>query len=117
MITSSSKKYLDQELKRNSDLNLQVEYGKFENGDHEIIDMIDQKEGIQDLSIEDTEYLVFVHALLKPEPKALHETRGKAIADYQNELESEWIKELKSTFDVKVNRKALNQIYKEFEIH
>ena len=114
-IRSRSKKNLEKELNRNSDLNLQIAHGKFEKGDNEIVDMIDWQEGVQELSIEETEYLVYVYEVIPPEPKLLNETRGKVIADYQNMLENNWIRELRSKYSVKINKKALNQIYEEFE--
>jgi len=39
----------------------------------------------------------------KQEPRNFEEARGQVIADYQNELEKEWIAELQKKYPVKVN--------------
>jgi peptidyl-prolyl cis-trans isomerase SurA len=44
--------------------------------------------------------------------KSLSEARGYVIADYQDQLEVEWIKELKNMYKVKVDEKVLKSITK-----
>jgi peptidyl-prolyl cis-trans isomerase SurA len=51
-----------------------------------------------------------VERLLAPAPKALNESRGPAIADYQDYLESQWVSELKSKYDVKVNEAVFKSL-------
>ena len=116
-IITSSKKSIEKLINRNSDLNLRIESGYFEKGDNEIIDMIDWKPGMYDLSIENTEYLVYVEKVIPPVEKDLSEVRGQVISDYQNYLEKEWIKKLKSKYSVNINNDALSQIYNEFRVH
>lgn len=50
-------------------------------------------------------YILNVHA--KPAPRSFTEARGLVIADYQDELERDWIKELKRKYPVHVNTAAL----------
>lgn len=45
-----------------------------------------------------------------PEPKTLEEARGFHISDYQQFLEDEWIRELRSKYRIKINKKALKNI-------
>ncbi|MDX8340385.1 peptidylprolyl isomerase [Draconibacterium sp. IB214405] len=47
---------------------------------------------------------------IDPEPKTLDEARGLFISDYQNYLEEQWLKELRSKHKVKVNKKLLKTI-------
>ena len=116
-LVSSSKKYLKKIINENTNLNLQVESGLYEKGDHEIMDLIDWRPGKHDLSIENVEYLVYVVSIIPPASKDLSEVRGQVISDYQDFLEREWIKELKGKYSVNVNDNALLKIYKEFGIH
>lgn len=42
--------------------------------------------------------------------KTIEEAKGMVVADYQNELETKWLKDLKSRYRVKVDRKVLQNI-------
>ncbi|MFT5166554.1 MAG: peptidyl-prolyl cis-trans isomerase SurA [Saprospiraceae bacterium] len=44
--------------------------------------------------------------------KELKDARGFVIADYQNNLEKEWIKELKASYSVKVDEKVFDNLIK-----
>lgn len=114
-LVSSTNNFLEKTLNEKSDLNLLVESGIFEKGSNDIVDLIEWKEGSYDLSIEDTEYYVLVSNVIPSGPKKLEEVKGRAIADYQDYLEENWIKELKSKYSVTINEKALKKIYGQFE--
>ncbi len=114
-LVSSTNNYLEKTLNEKSDLNLLVESGVFEKGSNNIVDLIEWKEGSYDLSIEDTEYYVIVSNVIPSGPKKLEEVKGKVIADYQDYLEKDWIRELKSKYSVTINEKALKKIYNQFE--
>lgn len=43
-------------------------------------------------------------------PEEMSDVRGNVIADYQNELEQSWIKELKSKYPVKINKNQLKKL-------
>ena len=116
-ILSNSKKWVEKEINGNSALTLQVESGLYEKGDEEIIDLIDWNPGSHDLSIENIEYLVFVYRVVPALNKELDEIRGQVISDYQNYLEQEWIKELRSKFNVSINEKALSKIYEQYKVN
>ena len=65
-------------------------------------------------------YLLDKHILLvweyDPErTPSIEEVKGKVISDYQTYLDVEWIKELRSKYPVKVNKKELKKLYKQFE--
>ena len=115
-VVTSSKKSLEETINKNSALTLQVESGLYQKGDHEIIDLIEWKPGIYDLSIEDQDYLVYVERIIPSANKDLIEVRGQVISDYQNFLEKEWIEELKSKYSVNINNDALSKIYKQFGV-
>ena len=50
--------------------------------------------------------------IYKPMIKTLEEARGYVIADYQDQLEKEWVKRLKAKYDVKLNDEVVNQLKK-----
>jgi peptidyl-prolyl cis-trans isomerase SurA len=50
--------------------------------------------------------------IVPPTNKDLKDARGFVIADYQNYLEKEWIKELKSNYAIKVNDKVFEALIK-----
>jgi peptidyl-prolyl cis-trans isomerase SurA len=97
------------ELNKDSQLNVTVKEGKFAKGDNEIIDSITWQPGLSD-DIKKNNAVVIVNVLkvLEPAPKTLDEAKGLITADYQNYLEKEWIRELRSKYPVKVNEDVLN---------
>lgn len=58
----------------------------------------------------ETSTFVIVKGVRSPEPKKLDEARGQITSDYQEYLESEWLKSLKEKYPVKVNQELLNRI-------
>ncbi len=65
--------------------------------------------------IEKENGLFFFHKYIQTienEPKPLNEVRGQLIADYQEYLEKEWIKELRKKYKVDVNQELFNAISK-----
>lgn len=57
-----------------------------------------------------SQYVVIqVDKVLPPTTKSLQNVKGKVINDYQAHLETAWMKELRSKFKVKVNKKALSK--------
>ena len=44
------------------------------------------------------------------QPEEAGDVRGQVTADYQNELEKEWVAQLKEKYKVKINKKVLKKI-------
>ena len=55
-------------------------------------------------------YIVNVHEILRPSEKEFTEAKGAITSDYQNYLESEWLKELKKKHKVTIYKDALYSI-------
>jgi len=87
------------------------ESGKFSKKDNHYIDSITWVPGIsKDFSVKDGIVFVNIKRVIKSEPKSLKEARGLITADYQNYLEKEWIRDLRTKYPVAVNREVLAKI-------
>ncbi len=77
---------------------------------------IDWKEGARsELIIDDKTGEATFNKILKiykPMIKTLEEARGYVIADYQDQLEKEWVKELKAKYTVTLNEEVVKQLKK-----
>ncbi len=60
-------------------------------------------------------HIVKVNALLPKTNKTFDEAKGKIISDYQNKLESDWLKALNERYVVKVNDDVLERIKHQIE--
>lgn len=109
------KKAVEEAFNQNSALAVQAEQGVFEKGDHELLEKTDWKEGVAEYQDGGRVVLIKISEVLPPKPKTLDEARGKVISDYQTKLEEDWLKELKSKYEVTVNEQTLNKIYQYFE--
>ncbi len=57
--------------------------------------------------------MVWVNEFIPAQPKKLKEIRGLVIADYQNYLEKNWVKELRGKYEFTINPEALNYLKKQ----
>ncbi len=90
---------------------LSIESGKFSKKDNSLIDTIAWTPGIsKDITVNGGIVFVNIRRILKPEPKTLNEARGLITADYQNYLEKDWIRYLRSKYPVVVNNEVLAKI-------
>lgn len=91
--------------------------GKLEEGSSKLPDTFSMNLGVSDIFEEEAHEFVIiqVHKIIEPEKKKLKETRGEVINDYQNYLESQWVKELHETYQVKVNKRNFKELKKQFE--
>lgn len=85
-----------------------IETGAWERGENQVVDYYvwngPEPEGFNSET-------VFIRGdIVGREPKTLEEARGLYISDYQKYLEEKWIKELRSKYKVKVNKKLLKTI-------
>ena len=56
--------------------------------------------------------IVAVERIIAPQPKTLDEARGYIIADYQDQLEKEWVASLQKKYPVKVDEAVLRSLVK-----
>jgi peptidyl-prolyl cis-trans isomerase SurA len=85
--------------------------GVFEEGNDALPKNVKLEEGISEI-IQDGEhyFVVKVNKVLPSGPKTLEECKGKAINDYQQYLEQNWVGDLKKEFIVKVNQDVFEKV-------
>lgn len=90
------------------------ETGTYEKGKNQMVDATVWKEGILSSSRKDGEVTKYVkiNEVLPKTVKPLADARGYVIADYQDFLEKNWIKDLKSSYPLKVNEAVFNTLIK-----
>ncbi len=116
LVEKAAKKRISSEdilkkINANSQLNLQIESGKFLKTENENIDKISWVPGITQDIIKDNK-IIFVDVLkiISPEPKTLKEAKGIVTAEYQNYLERQWIESLRSKYSIEVNKDVFSKI-------
>ena len=55
-------------------------------------------------------HIIDVDEVLPESTKALEDTRGSVVSDYQTKIENDWLAELHSRYKVSINQKVLNQV-------
>jgi peptidyl-prolyl cis-trans isomerase SurA len=98
-------------VNKNSQLNLQVKSGKYSKGENEIIDKIQWKTGMTG-DMDNNGQVVFVNVkrVIPAGPKSLDEAKGLITADYQNQLEKEWISSLRAKYTFKINQNVVDTL-------
>jgi peptidyl-prolyl cis-trans isomerase SurA len=99
---------------KNSSLSLGFERGKYEKGTNAIIDQVEKKKGISDnMKINNSTIIVVINEILPVQNKKLDEAKGLITADYQNYLETAWIKRLHEEHKVVVYDEVLESLVTE----
>lgn len=85
------------------------EKGLYSKGDNQLTDVVNWVEGVSEIiERNDTYNIILIHDILEPQPKSLEEARRQVIADYQDYLEEQWVKDLRGKYDVTVNKDVLS---------
>lgn len=88
-----------------------IDRNKFSREENEYVDSATWEKGsIQQISKGEKTIIVLVNEVLPPQIKELDEAKGIITADYQDFLEKEWIKELRSKYKYEVNEAVLSSI-------
>jgi peptidyl-prolyl cis-trans isomerase SurA len=66
----------------------------------------------QRVDLPDGRGFVVVEKIIPPQPKTLEEARGYIIADYQDQLEKEWVASLQKKYPVKINEDVFKSLIK-----
>ena len=107
------KSWSDQELldkfNTENEKKLKIKKGMFVQGENEIIDLYAWDIGNKREIKKDKPFFV-KGEIIPPENKKFKEVRGAVLADYQNHLEKQWIKQLKDKYTIEINKETLNTL-------
>ncbi len=85
----------------------------YEKGQDAIADKLTWSKGASTLLNEDNvNYFYYVTNTHPVKDKGLNEARGLYIADYQTDLENQWVQELRAKYDIQINDDVLKSIKK-----
>jgi peptidyl-prolyl cis-trans isomerase SurA len=90
--------------------------GKLEEGSSKLPDGFLFKPGVSQIFEEEAHHFTIINVedIFEPQPKELKETRGEVMNDYQNYLESQWVKDLRQTYKIKVNQNNYKELKQRF---
>jgi peptidyl-prolyl cis-trans isomerase SurA len=96
------------------DLMVNSEKGLWTKGDNKTIDALAFKDKKANFTpLEDYPYTFIVGKILEHLPESPNDVKSVVIGDYQEYLEVEWVKELRSKYKVQINKDILKQIEKD----
>ena len=94
-----------------SQLALKIEENKYAKNDNESVDKATWQNGVTTVVKDDKNVVIVeVKQVIAPEPKKITEIKGLITSDYQNYLEQEWVKALKSKYKVDVDKEVLKLV-------
>lgn len=93
-------------------IRIRVEKGLFKKGDNALIDHEIFKVDTAATPVKDYPIDATYGKILKKGPEDYTDVRGLVTADYQDELEKEWIAGLRRKYAVEINREVLNTVNK-----
>ncbi len=93
---------------------LKIRQGTYEKGDNPLLSQLKWKaKSRQVITNADGSYsVVQINKVMPAGPKKLAEAKGFVVADYQKQLEAQWIEELKEKYPVSVKEETLKTLYK-----
>lgn len=91
-----------------------LKYVKDEKDSNDFVKLIAWKKGnlTEETNLDGSVVVSYVTDILPSSPKALNETRGYVISDFQNQLEKEWLETLGKKYPIVVNQEVFNSLIK-----
>ncbi|MEQ9441269.1 MAG: peptidyl-prolyl cis-trans isomerase [Cyclobacteriaceae bacterium] len=111
---------IERALNKKSPLALQIHQELYERGEERgsveaIIDKVSWAPGNYTLEENGRFYYILIHDVLPPKLKELDEIKGIVIADYQNDLDEQWITALREKYPVEVHEDVLQYVVQQTE--
>ena len=97
-------------VNKSSALDLEIDAGIFTLEQKPYLRSLDKPGLSPDITFDGRVKIVDLKRIMPPAPKELDEARGAITAAYQDELEQNWVQELRNKFVVKVDRDVLYSI-------
>jgi peptidyl-prolyl cis-trans isomerase SurA len=82
----------------------------YQRGEHTATDLAPWAAGLHEVEADGVFYLVEVERLLPPGIRPFSEVKAQVVADYQDELERQWLARLKQQYPVQVNKKVRKKV-------
>ena len=113
-MASSSVEDLVENMNRKNPLTIQVEKGTYQKGENQLVDQVTWTNGIYELESDDRQILIQINEVLPAGNQRLDEIRGQVISDYQTELETKWVEELRNKYPVVIYEKEVEKVYDQY---
>lgn len=92
-------------------IRIRVVKGIFKEGDNKLIDnKVFKKKGVVVPPVKDYPYEAVYGKLLKKGPETYDDVRGQVVADYQDQMEKEWVASLRRRYPVVVNQEVVKTV-------
>jgi peptidyl-prolyl cis-trans isomerase SurA len=121
LLSSAYKKYsrkpdtdnrLIEKFNKKNDTLLIIKEGKWFKGDDPEIDNIQWITGSQSFSKDGFPSIILINKVIDPVPLKFDDVQGEMMTGYQEYLESEWIRQLKEKYSVKIDSVVLEEVKK-----
>lgn len=91
-----------------------IEKGLYTEGESETIDSIEWKKGVFKSALVKSKEVkvVKVNGIIDPMPKELADVKGVIVSEYQEQLEKQWINNLRNTYPFSIDEKYLKKVLK-----
>jgi peptidyl-prolyl cis-trans isomerase SurA len=89
-----------------------IENGKYEKGANKLLENVKWEKGVENFVSDGIYVTVVVSEIVSPTIKKLEESRGYVIADYQENLEKNWMEKLRAKYPVKEDLAVLKTLVK-----
>lgn len=102
---------LKEQFNNDSILRIRAEKGIFKKGDNGLVDKeVFKQKDAKPKEVKDYPYDGVFGKILKKGPEEYTDVKNLVLSDYQEELEKEWVKELRSKYTFSVNKDVLKTI-------
>lgn len=107
---------IKEQLNTKDKIEIMSNVGVFEEGNDALPKSLKMQTGVSDIVKEGEYYFVTkINKVLPAGAKTLEECKGKAINDYQQYLEQNWVDSLKKEFTVKINQDVFENVKKQIK--